>query len=701
MLQTPLRQRIHTLPTLFADVSVPFQHAVSETFKAIKEQSFRHVYLVGCGDSYHACVGAVLAFHQITGVPTQAVSSLHFSRYTVGYLSQTQPEKELVIIVSVSGIVSRSIEAAMLAQRAGATVIVISGDNDSPMAHIAQNVLAVHLPPLKEEPGGAVVPGTRSFIGSQLALYYMAVYLGETSKNIPSRVAQSLRKELQELGSTVKEAIQTSEKVARQLVRHWQSASEFIYVGAGPLLGTAMLSAAKMLESSGDSASAQETEEWTHLEYFISQPNVPTLFLTAGERDLDRMQEAVAAAQAIGRRIAVIAPKTETSLNEVAEFVFPLGEVRECFSPLVYCIPGMIIADERGASLGESYFRNFGRGRTVDWADGPSRLRDSHLLDSIPADEVTGRDSNLKPLQPIQIQKENDPALYPVVKEYLEHLYANTINQDQRQLLTQLTNIHLDPKERLEAGNQLAKTGDPRPGIGVTETHIPDIDWVNIPAGKVLYQNREEVLLPAFSISRFPITYAQFQAFVDASDGFSNPRWWKGLLQHVIPGEQVWRIANRPRERVSWYDAVAFTRWLSQKTKREIRLPQETEFERAAKGAQKLAYPWGGHYQSGFANIDEKRSFVGPHYLEQTTPVGMYPQGASEFGVHDLCGNVWEWCLNHYDDPSNLRYEGDDPRVLKGGAYYYTHTDCHLRTRYLCDPSLRLRHRGFRIIRVE
>jgi len=59
------------------------------------------------------------------------------------------------------------------------------------------------------------------------------------------------------------------------------------------------------------------------------------------------------------------------------------GAVRECFAPLVYSIPGELLAAERAAAIGADYFQRFGGGRTVDWADGASRIRDSHLLDTV------------------------------------------------------------------------------------------------------------------------------------------------------------------------------------------------------------------------------------------------------------------------------------------------------------------------------
>jgi glutamine---fructose-6-phosphate transaminase (isomerizing) len=145
-----------------------------------------------------------------------------------------------------------------------------------------------------------------------------------------------------------------------------------------------MFSAAKMLEASGDPSLAQDTEEWTHIQYFSARPDTPTVFLSAADFDADRMAEAARAAQSIGRRTAAVLPDGEQMIAQYVQHVLPVqGEVREAFAPLVYSIPAELLAAERAAALGVPYFRDFGGGRTVDWADGASRIRDSHIQDDV------------------------------------------------------------------------------------------------------------------------------------------------------------------------------------------------------------------------------------------------------------------------------------------------------------------------------
>lgn len=217
-------------------------------------------------------------------------------------------------------------------------------------------------------------------------------------------------------------------------------------------------------------------------------------------------------------------------------------------------------------------------------------------------------------------------------------------------------------------------------------------EWCEVPAGEFLMGHEDEEFhpprkfyLPAFAIAKYPITYGQFLAFTGAQDGFTDPRWWQGLptggwgkltRRAGMGHKQRWKIADHPAEAASWHDALAFCRWLSFKlgapydldhiTEWAVRLPTEYEWEKAARGTDGRLYPWGSDFDSEKCNT--KESGIG-----QTTAVTRYPQGASPYGVRDMCGNVFEWCINPHDNPdgglkgSSLR--ADVPRVYRGGCW--------------------------------
>jgi formylglycine-generating enzyme required for sulfatase activity len=233
----------------------------------------------------------------------------------------------------------------------------------------------------------------------------------------------------------------------------------------------------------------------------------------------------------------------------------------------------------------------------------------------------------------------------------------------------------LNVSERAEAGRVLGHIGDHRKGVGLNERSLPDIDWVRIPPGEINLENNAGTFqVKLFYLARYPVTNAQFQAFIDDPEGYANPRWWAELdAKPETPELPSWSEANHPRETVCWFEAMAFCAWLSERLGYAILLPAEWQWQQAVcSGQAGFDYPWGQDYQCGYANINETWENVGPHYLQRTTAVGIYPQGNSLQGVCDLSGNVWEWCLNTYEEPANTQKAGSLARVVRGGSCYST-----------------------------
>jgi sulfatase-modifying factor enzyme 1 len=268
--------------------------------------------------------------------------------------------------------------------------------------------------------------------------------------------------------------------------------------------------------------------------------------------------------------------------------------------------------------------------------------------------------------------------------------------------LPRLTDLQRDPEPEARAavGRALGRLGlDDRKGVGLDAHGLPDIDWVEIPGREFIYQQGERRELPAFRIARYPVTNAQFDAFVRAG-GYGNERWWQGLdKRYEAPGAPSWAISNHPRETVSWFEAMAFCTWLSGKLGGDVTLPTEEQWERAARGSDGREYPWGEGYRTGCANIDETWGAVGQHRLGRTSAVGIYPQDASPEGVSDLAGNVWEWCLNEYENPRRTQRSGTESRVVRGGSWGLNQDNARAACRDRVRPGYRLVvYGGFRLV---
>lgn len=234
--------------------------------------------------------------------------------------------------------------------------------------------------------------------------------------------------------------------------------------------------------------------------------------------------------------------------------------------------------------------------------------------------------------------------------------------------------------------------------------------WVDIPAGSVTLDDPGGYLdaaqtqaVAAFSIARYPITDAQFQVFVDAADGYVNDDWWA-----FSPAAQEWRMetpqpramdygeGDHPRTHVSWYEAVAFCRWLSARSGENIQLPSEAQWQRAAQGDAGTLYPWGSEWEAGRCHNGKDARQIG------TASVRAYEgRGDSAFGVVDMAGNVWEWCLTSWESGADS-IDGDDVRVLRGGSWFDDIQGFfRATTRRSWNPDIRSDLRGFRIVRSQ
>jgi formylglycine-generating enzyme required for sulfatase activity len=299
--------------------------------------------------------------------------------------------------------------------------------------------------------------------------------------------------------------------------------------------------------------------------------------------------------------------------------------------------------------------------------------------------------------------------------------------------LVTLLSSSLSASERYFAEDARVRLGDLR-FHAADAWYLPDeplLGFVEIPAGPFLMgsnperdrnatedeQPQHEVTLPCYYIARYPVTVAQFQEFVKES-------------RHRLDDEDsLHGRPNHPVVNVTWYDALAYCKWLTERLREwgktpeplatllrqegwRVTVPSEAEWEKVARGpstgsGEGHIYPWGDEFDPDKANTNETG-------INGTSAVGCFPQGASPYGVLDLSGNVWEWTRSLWgrdlgkpdfsypyspqDGRENLDASNDVLRVLRGGAYWYPlrYARCAFRLWY--NPDYRNWVRGFRVV---
>lgn len=217
----------------------------------------------------------------------------------------------------------------------------------------------------------------------------------------------------------------------------------------------------------------------------------------------------------------------------------------------------------------------------------------------------------------------------------------------------------------------------------------------NRPDATPLEQPVSRVTISCFYMARLPVTNEQFEKFDPSHRAKRAP----------------WADQRHPVVYVSSKDAEAFCKWLSAKESRKYRLPTEAEWEYAARGLDGRTFPWGEMFNAGhYANFADKRtSFawrdpnMDDGYAE-SSPVGSHPRGASPFGIEDMAGNVFEWCLDFFGE-----YRGKDrvnprgsasgsKRVYRGGSWKSRASSLRTTARNSNLPEYSSNDVGFRIV---
>jgi glucosamine--fructose-6-phosphate aminotransferase (isomerizing) len=321
-------------------------------------KSIGQIVFCGCGDSHHTAYSLSYASATFTGIPTLGLHSMQAARY---WIPNHADRNTLVVGISASGQVARTIEAIEQANRQGSWTIGITTDPESDLASIADLYLWTPIT------GTGVAPGLLSYFASLMMGFasIRALATPEFSKLIP--------KAMDHIQENLPEWIGTQRAYAEKAAIDFNYNFPLVFLASGPAYGSALFGAAKYLEATGGWSWSQDVEEWAHLEYFCNPADLPIWLLSVGGRSSSREMEVVAAARAIGRRVLRSEWRGIDALS---------GWENEIFSPFMLSAGPYAFSMQVMLSIGEKPFRGFSGGRSPEEGGGASRIRSSWRIET-------------------------------------------------------------------------------------------------------------------------------------------------------------------------------------------------------------------------------------------------------------------------------------------------------------------------------
>ncbi len=345
-------RQVKDLPVMTREQTLRFDEVVCAAFGDGELRSIERVFVTGDGDSYHAARAEELFFESVAGIPCHPISAQRFLDYGAERM-KLEKGRSLVIAISASGRTERGLQSLARARKFGALTVALTGTAGSPFTEAGERVVVVDLPDF----GGS--PGIRTYNGSLMGLIAIALRIGEARGKYDAAFVDRMHTEIAGLDAVMEATLQAVELPAAAAADAWQDAPMQIWLGSGPSYGTALFSAAKVVEAAGIFAIGQDLEEWAHVERFAYPDDMPVVVIAPPGRSHWRAVMLAEQAKKLGRRLAVVIRDGDDEIARHADFVFPvMGDVREELSPLVYHIPSNFLAARITENLGRMLFQS-------------------------------------------------------------------------------------------------------------------------------------------------------------------------------------------------------------------------------------------------------------------------------------------------------------------------------------------------------
>lgn len=336
----------------------------------------KRIIITGCGDSYLAGIAMKPMMEEMTGLDIEICRAVDFSRYYPENRLGQRPNDPLVILISVSGNISRLIEAAKRAKKLGANTLAVTDSEETALAKECNDVLELCVPETER------APGLGAYIATCFALFALCIRIGRVNYAFEPPAEDVFRPGVMSYIQSFSPEV--CDKIASEiypLAKKWKDSKSIDFVGDSGSFASAQFAAWKCIECYGGSAGCEDSENWLHTNYLMGEPESRPAVVFAQKKSpsFGRLVETVAEMCQIRRNVLVITDANKESFCEKA-IVCNIPEASDYrYAPLMEHVPAVFLASYIGELLGKHYFRE-GDGDNWEQPTGVYPIRRSEIV---------------------------------------------------------------------------------------------------------------------------------------------------------------------------------------------------------------------------------------------------------------------------------------------------------------------------------
>ena len=327
---------------LFAATTEYVGKQLEEKITAEVLQGITSFYLTGCGDSLFEAYAVLNTFEKYTGVRTEVLESLEFTKYRAGFIE----DGAAVFCISNSGGASRTVESVKVANDIGAFSIAVSGSDKSPLAENARMLIHRPVPQFPDVMGncGRVVRNMAEYVISIHVLNMIALHIAKVKGKISENEYKGLMDQMMTVPARIYRTAEEVNEPLSALVQQYRDEKAMFFLGAGPNYATALFGCAKLHEDVPVNGISEWLEEWAHLQYFLSlneSHKTPVVVIAPPGKSRQRADEIIESCREMDVPVIELhsVKENKTVREGVSSLVICDEGMEEGFTPAVYCVP--------------------------------------------------------------------------------------------------------------------------------------------------------------------------------------------------------------------------------------------------------------------------------------------------------------------------------------------------------------------------